>query len=185
MSIWFIPTHVGKTLCKTPQGCSKAGSSPHAWGIPSTGRNGFEISRFSPTHVRNTLVNIKDWCKNDGSSPRTWGIRFVSPLFSRSLTVHPHGSGADSLPLTTDCIKNGSSPLMWGHSNGLYSHLSMCGSSPMSVGETIAASIPTIIISVHPHECGGYEIPYGHTIIPIGSAPRPWGYIGKSNHRAM
>ncbi|EEB35030.1 hypothetical protein DESPIG_00034 [Desulfovibrio piger ATCC 29098] len=109
----FIPTRVGNTRCRAPDGKSgavhphacgeypqaqssmphKTGSSPRVWGILRRDANRVTCIRFIPTRVGNTAF----------SSGKT-----------RILSVHPHACGEYNPLGSVGCDVTGSSPRVWG-----------------------------------------------------------------------
>ena len=120
-----------------------------------------------------------------GSSPRVWGtlcelsschtmIRFIPTCVGNTIKpsyttfeypVHPHVCGEHRSRIyshTPDC---GSSPRVWGTRSKFGPYACVIRFIPTCVGNTVAASIPSALSSVHPHVCGEHTLNHrtGHT----------------------
>ena len=135
----------------TPYWC---GSSPRLWGT-YTGRTQItSLSRFIPTPVGN-MASIS--------------------LLSSIMPVHPHACGEHKLSTAVRSRASGSSPRLWGTSQGQGHAPLPTRFIPTPVGNIKFSNPLTNGGAVHPHACGehAYEpLPTGQE---LGSSPRLWG----------
>ena len=135
--------------------------------------------RFTPTHVGDICCHFFNSKHSFGSPPRMWGICLeygVNLLLCRFTPTHVGDIELDGVKLDEN---NGSPPRMW--------------------GIFVVGVWNTIVLSVHPHACGGYvcqtlRLCRGRRCTPThvgdmycaksvainycGSPPRMWGICG-------
>ncbi len=130
------------------------GSPPRVWGILTKERERWQTSRFTPTSVGNT------------SGERRKNLR---------QSVHPHECGEYWIAVRSGVAFAGSPPRVWGIRGAKKTECNGARFTPTSVGNTSWVEMPSLLDSVHPHECGEYYVPCVPLPLVLGSPPRVWG----------
>ena len=174
---------------------ARAGSSPHAWGIPGNLPLDFFLQRFIPTCVGNTFAALMRSSRSSvhphmrgeydqrviravaayGSSPHAWGIRAGGPQGPGGCPVHPHMRGEYFLWTRSPQPCDGSSPHAWGIPPCRRPGCGQRRFIPTCVGNTESEKRLTRHGSVHPHMRGEYPWPQVTARKPCGSSPHAWG----------
>ena len=170
----FIPTPVGRLShappCRYrhavhPHACGEIyilntllppqfGSSPRLWGDWCARGRGVEDSRFIPTPVG------RFWRGASGHCP---------------FSVHPHACGEIASDASRRYAIRGSSPRLWGDSDGYGDMAAASRFIPTPVGRLTEVSRLSRPVTVHPHACGEIEVRIAPFELVVGSSPRLWG----------
>ena len=193
----FIPTGVGNTIrtrlartsssvhphgrgehnTTTPIRATKGGSSPRAWGTPTTAPCGTTRFTVHPhgrgEHVAHQLEHVL-------------GLRFIPTGVGNTCrkrargsgrAVHPHGRGEHDRRPGSPCRMGGSSPRAWGTPCGANTSNSIRRFIPTGVGNTPELDQALVLHAVHPHGRGEHTKGAAQEVIEVGSSPRAWGTL--------
>ena len=170
----FIPTGVGNTPYQKTCCCWSAvhphgrgehrfrprrsriphGSSPRAWGTPTSAGHRVHGHRFIPTGVGNTPARCS------GASVQR---------------VHPHGRGEHAQVINPAAVAVGSSPRAWGTRCAQCRIVEQHRFIPTGVGNTQSVRIRRRLRAVHPHGRGEHRLEKARLKLACGSSPRAWG----------
>ena len=127
-------------------------------------------------HIRGEYNNrIGDPSGSVGSSPHPWGIPLFFTTKVSIISVHPHIRGEYTVVPSRAGTPVGSSPHPWGILYGYGLLLSALRFIPTSVGNTLELRFMKVIVAVHPHIRGEYQIDVSDYVVSVGSSPHPWG----------
>ena len=140
----------GSSACSS----TRAGSSPHAWGILKVGKTIGWRFRFIPTCVGNTRTRQRNGCAD---------------------TVHPHMRGEYRSFARKLASWAGSSPHAWGIQKSTKSATPASRFIPTCVGNTEKFAKRAYQRTVHPHMRGEYLVGFQPVILRGGSSPHAWG----------
>ena len=175
----------------------RAGSPPHAWGIPKDELRHPRRSRFTPTRVGNT-ISFPSRCDFLPVHPHTrgeygrrrrlsWGgLRFTPTRVGNTRRagrravrepVHPHTRGEYQPMSACNKAPIGSPPHAWGIHFRLQVVARRARFTPTRVGNTFALSPSVRICTVHPHTRGEYSLNLCTAIGASGSPPHAWGIL--------
>ncbi len=130
------------------------GSSPQAWGTPTSRAPGAGVQRFIPTGVGNTR-------------------RFI--MGATTIPVHPHRRGEHAALIMSIMITLGSSPQAWGTHDLGRDLLNIFRFIPTGVGNTRMSARIEVNPAVHPHRRGEHRPSDVFDHLTSGSSPQAWG----------
>jgi len=149
-------TH-GEHSCLFPSLGSLHGSSPHAWGTPTSGSPCGPRPRFIPTRMGNT---------------DSVGFDILS------IPVHPHTHGEHRTSSHTRWGWVGSSPHAWGTLCCSCIIQNLCRFIPTRMGNTLEINHHIEGKPVHPHTHGEHTLAVDPLAFATGSSPHAWGTPG-------
>ena len=135
---------------------SLIGSSPRAWGTPSSRGRCRADRRFIPTCMGNS---------------------FQFPQGCRILPVHPHVHGELLAWAFSASVAAGSSPRAWGTLGVRHRRPGILRFIPTCMGNSPGRARTLSYLPVHPHVHGELGLTLDGRLVCIGSSPRAWGTL--------